>query len=51
LSGTELISTLVRSPPSSRITPSVSVTFAVPRIFLMKSSRARRVSSGATTEV
>ena len=51
MSGTELSSTVTRPPSASISTTSASVTLTVPVTFCAKSSRARRVSSGAQTEV
>src|SRR5262245_46447839 len=51
ISGTELPSATTRSPCRSKRTTSAFVTGAVPAIFCAKSSRARRRSSGAQTEV
>jgi hypothetical protein len=51
MSGTELISTATRVPAVETKTPLASVAEAVPSTFRENSSRARRLSSGATTEV
>ena len=51
MSGTALISTGTRAPVVETRTPGASVAGAVPSTFREKSSRARRLSSGATTEV
>jgi len=50
-SGTELTSTVSRSPRAPRRTTSASVTVTVPEIFCANTSRARRRSSGATIDV
>ena len=51
ISGTELISTGTRVPAVETKTPGASVAREVPSTFCENSSRARRLSSGATTEV
>ena len=51
MSGTALISTATRVPAVETRTPVASVAGEVPSTFWEKSSRARRLSSGATTEV
>jgi hypothetical protein len=51
ISGTELISTATRVPAVETKTPVASVAGEVPSTFRANSSRARRLSSGATTEV
>ncbi len=51
LSGTALISTATRVPAVETRTPVASVAGEVPSTFRENSSRARRLSSGATTEV
>ena len=51
MSGAELISTATRVPAVETRTPVASVAGEVPSTFRENSSRARRLSSGATTEV
>jgi hypothetical protein len=51
ISGTALISTATGVPPVETKTPVAAVDEAVPSTFRENSSRARRLSSGATTEV
>ncbi len=51
MSGTALISTATRTPAVETKTPVASVDGEVPSTFWANSSRARRLSSGATTEV
>ena len=51
ISGTKLISTATRVPSVDTRTPVASVAGVVPITFRENSSRARRLSSGATTEV
>ena len=51
MSGTELSSTGTLFPAVETKKPVASVDAEVPRIFRENSSFARRVSSGATTEV
>jgi hypothetical protein len=51
MSGTALISTATRSPAVDSNTPLASVAAVVPSTFRVNSSLARRLSSGATTEV
>jgi hypothetical protein len=51
MSGTALSSTGTRVPAVETKTPVASVAGAVPNTFRENSSWARRVSSGATTDV
>ena len=51
MSGTALSSTATRVPEVETKTPVASVAGELPSTFREKSSRARRLSSGATTEV
>ena len=51
MSGTELSSTATRVPAVETRTPVESVAGVVPITFRENSSRARRLSSGETTEV
>ena len=51
MSGTALISTATRAPAVDTKTLVASVAAEVPSTFRVNSSRARRLSSGATTEV
>jgi hypothetical protein len=51
LSGTVQSSSITLVPSARKRTPSVSVTETDPMILRVKTSLARRVSSGATTEV
>ena len=51
MSGTELSSTATRVPAVETKKPVASVAGELPSSFLETSSRARRVSSGATTDV